>query len=91
MSETREKEIIEGTVEDIRFRNEQNGYTVLSVGCDDDLITAVGVFSDISVGESFRVNGLITQPSAGNLRWRRLNAICRQQPNSFIIILPQAQ
>ena len=28
MSETREKEIIEGTVEDIRFRNEQNGYTV---------------------------------------------------------------
>ena len=40
MSETREKEIIEGTVEDIRFRNEQNGYTVLSVGCDDDLITA---------------------------------------------------
>lgn len=37
MSETREKEIIEGTVEDIRFRNEQNGYTVLSVGCDDDL------------------------------------------------------
>ena len=32
MSETREKEIIEGTVEDIRFRNEQNGYTVLSVG-----------------------------------------------------------
>lgn len=44
MSETREKEIIEGTVEDIRFRNEQNGYTVLSVGCDDDLITAVGVF-----------------------------------------------
>ena len=38
------KEIIEGTVEDIRFRNEQNGYTVLSVGCDDDLVTAVGVF-----------------------------------------------
>ena len=31
MSETREKEIIEGTVEDIRFRNEQNGYTVLSL------------------------------------------------------------
>ena len=57
MSETREKEIIEGTVEDIRFRNEQNGYTVLSVGCDDDLITAVGVFSDISVGETVKLQG----------------------------------
>ena len=41
MSETHEKEIIEGTVEDIRFRNEQNGYTVLSVGCDDDLILSL--------------------------------------------------
>lgn len=57
MSETHEKEIIEGTVEDIRFRNEQNGYTVLSVGCDDDLITAVGVFSDISVGETVKLQG----------------------------------
>ena len=44
MSETHEKEIIEGTVEDIRFRNEQNGYTVLSVGWDDDLITASAYF-----------------------------------------------
>lgn len=57
MSETHEKEIIEGTVEDIRFRNEQNGYTVLSVGCDDDLITAVGVFSDISVCETVKLQG----------------------------------
>ena len=32
MSETHEKEIIEGTLEDIRIRNEQNGYTVLYVG-----------------------------------------------------------
>ena len=63
MSETHEKEIIEGTVEDIRFRNEQNGYTVLSVGCDDDLITAVGVFSDISVGETVKLPGDWTYPT----------------------------
>lgn len=30
---------------------------MLSVGCDDDLITAVGVFSDISVGETVKLQG----------------------------------
>ena len=29
MTEEFENKIIEGTVEDIRFRNEQNGYTVI--------------------------------------------------------------
>lgn len=57
MTDEMPKEIIEGTVEDIRFRNEQNGYTVLEVGCDDELITAVGVFSDISVGETIKLSG----------------------------------
>ena len=32
MSEAVENEIIGGTVEDIKFRNEQNGYTVLEIG-----------------------------------------------------------
>ena len=43
MSEELKNEIISGTVEDIKFRNEQNGYTVLEIGCDDELITAVGI------------------------------------------------
>ena len=60
MTEETEKEIIEGTVEDIRFRNEQNGYTVLEIGCDDELITAVGIFSDISVGETVKLSGVWT-------------------------------
>lgn len=60
MTEETEKEIIEGTVEDIRFRNEQNGYTVLEIGCDDELITAVGIFSDISVGETVKLSGAWT-------------------------------
>lgn len=57
MTENFENEIMEGTVEDIRFRNEQNGYTVLDIGCDDELITAVGVFADISVGETVKLSG----------------------------------
>lgn len=57
MNDEFEKEIIEGTVESIRFRNEQNGYTVLEIGCDEELITAVGGFSDISVGETVKLLG----------------------------------
>ncbi len=57
MTEGFENEIIEGTVEEIRFRNEQNGYTVIEISCDDELVTAVGVFADISVGESVKLSG----------------------------------
>ena len=51
------REIIGGCVEDIKFRNEQNGYTVLEIGCDDELVTAVGIFADISVGEQVKLSG----------------------------------
>ncbi len=57
MSEELKNEIISGTVEDVKFRNEQNGYTVLEIGCDDELITAVGIFSGISVGETVKCSG----------------------------------
>ena len=60
MSEAVENEIIGGTVEDIKFRNEQNGYTVLEIGCDEELVTAVGTFADISVGETVRLSGFWT-------------------------------
>ena len=58
MTEEFENKIIEGTVEDIRFRNEQNGYTVIDISCDDELVTAVGIFADISVGEAVKLSGL---------------------------------
>lgn len=57
MNEDEKNEKLEGTVEDIKFRNEQNGYTVLEIGCGDELATAVGVFSDISVGETVKFSG----------------------------------
>ena len=57
MSEEQGAARLDGTVEDIRFRNEQNGYTVLEIGCDDELVTAVGTFNDISVGEMVRLSG----------------------------------
>lgn len=60
MSGEQKTELLCGTVEDVKFRNEQNGYTVLEIGCDDELVTAVGTFADISVGESVKLSGVWT-------------------------------
>lgn len=48
---------IKGTVEDIIFRNEENGYTVMNVDADGDLIVAVGIFPIINQGETLKLNG----------------------------------
>lgn len=79
MSEEVQTEILQGTVEDIKFRNEQNGYTVLEVGCDDELITAVGTFSDISVGESVRLSGAWTFHSTFGRQFK-VEAFEREMP-----------
>ena len=59
-------EIINGFVEHIVFRNEDNGYTVLNLVSDEDEITCVGVFQVISEGESVELSGEYTvHPSYG--------------------------
>ncbi len=57
MTDEIQNEILGGTVEAVKYRNEQNGYTVLEIGCDEGLITAVGIFADLSVGENVRLSG----------------------------------
>ncbi|MGN0537562.1 MAG: ATP-dependent RecD-like DNA helicase [Acutalibacteraceae bacterium] len=48
---------IQGTVEDIVFRNDSNGYTVLEVSCDYANITAVGTMPMVNVGEEIKMYG----------------------------------
>ncbi len=79
MSEEVHTERLQGTVEDIKFRNEQNGYTVLEIGCDDELLTAVGTFSDISVGESVRLSGSWTYHSTFGRQFK-VEAYEREMP-----------
>ena len=57
----------EGYVEKIRFRNEENGYTVLSLVKEgEDEVTCVGVFPTIGEGEYIVVQGeLVTHSSYG--------------------------
>lgn len=56
---------IEGIVESIRFRNEENGYTVANFSTFDDDITIVGRFLNINVGENLRLNGELTASKYG--------------------------
>lgn len=79
MDEELQSERLCGTVEDIKFRNAQNGYTVLEIGCDDELVTAVGTFADISVGETVKLSGMWTfHPTFG--RQFKVEAFEREMP-----------
>lgn len=51
---------ITGSVEDIIYRNEQNGYTVFEIANGDDSITAVGILPQISAGDTVKVTGTFT-------------------------------
>ena len=48
---------IEGTVEDIIYRNEENGYTVMVIDHGGDPVTAVGYFPMLSEGEYLCLEG----------------------------------
>ena len=48
---------ITGVVENVTFRNEENGFTVLDLNCEGDLVTAVGVLPHIDAGENLRLMG----------------------------------
>ncbi|MEG0910145.1 MAG: ATP-dependent RecD-like DNA helicase [Ruthenibacterium sp.] len=55
MAETQEQ--ISGTVENIVYRNEENGYTVLEISSEGELLTAVGSLSDVNEGEEVVLHG----------------------------------
>ncbi len=54
-------EIIEGYIEKIIFRNDENGYTVLSLHADEEELTCVGTFPFISEGEFLQLTGDYTE------------------------------
>ena len=49
--------ILKGTIQDVVYRNEDNGYTVVLVDCSGELITAVGKFSSANHGEIVELKG----------------------------------
>ena len=60
-------EEVQGTIYEVVFRNEQNGYTVLELEQDKELLTLVGYFSFINIGETIKAYGKWVQhPDYGN-------------------------
>ena len=53
--------VIRATVEDIVFRNEDNGYTVVNISYNNELYTAVGKFPVVSEGEYVELSGNFIQ------------------------------
>ena len=54
-------EIVEGYVERIIYRNDENGYTVLSLHSEDEEVTCVGTFPFIGEGEFLHAMGSLTE------------------------------
>ena len=67
---------IEGCVNNIVYRNEENGYTVFELAAKDstDMLTCVGSFSYISEGEYFRLECQETQHSVYGKQYKVINA-----------------
>lgn len=63
----RERENIEGTIEDIIYRADDTGFTVLEISYNDELLTVVGEFADVCVGEEIKATGYFTShPTYGH-------------------------
>ena len=57
---------LSGSVEDVIYKNADNGYTVINLGCDEGLIAVVGNLGDVNEGERFSLRGgWITSPKYG--------------------------
>ena len=59
-------EELTGYVENIIFRNADNGYTVLDFVADEELITCTGIFPVVGEGENLRLSGnIVDHPTYG--------------------------
>ena len=63
-------ETLTGTVEDIVFRNEETGFTVLDLAVNDELVTVVGEALDIQAGEELTVTGEIVAAGMSSITIR---------------------
>lgn len=74
------EETIEGYVEHIIYRNQENGYTVANLVVEEAEITCVGIFQYLNEGEAIRAKGVYKEhPSYGH----------QFSVSSYEIVIPQ--
>lgn len=74
------EETIEGYIEHIIYRNQENGYTVANLVAEETEITCVGIFQYLNEGEAIRVKGVYKEhPSYGQ----------QFSVSSYEIVIPQ--
>lgn len=76
-----QEEKITGIVEDVTFQNDSNGFTVLDLNFNNELLTAVGVMPGVTAGETVVLTGTFTtHPSFG--RQFKVSAFSRAMPET---------
>ncbi|MEE1104596.1 MAG: AAA family ATPase, partial [Ruminococcus sp.] len=77
---------LEGEVENIVFRNDENGYTVLEIADGDDQMTAVGVMPPVSAGDKVVMTGWFSEHKIyGKQFSARTCEICRPSESADIL------
>ena len=51
---------VTGNIEDVVFYNPENGYSVLAISSEGEMLTVVGTFPELAVGEEVEVSGEFT-------------------------------
>lgn len=77
---------MEGSVESIVYHNENNQYTVLELNCGDELVTVVGTFPYISIGEKLHLFGTWTSHATFGQQFRA-EAFERSRPEDTSAML----
>ena len=77
---------LEGEVENIVFRNDENGYTVLEIADGDEQLTAVGVMPPVSAGDKVVMTGWFSEHRIyGKQFSARTCEICRPSESADIL------
>ena len=75
-----------GTVEEVIFRNEKNGYAVIELNNGEELVTAVGTMPYVGVGETLHVFGEWVSSQNYGTQFK-VQALERSQPQEASAIL----
>ena len=77
---------LEGAVENIVYRNEENGYTVIEISDGDDYITAVGIMPQAGVGDTVKLTGTyINHRNYGKQFSAQICEVCRPTESADIL------